>query len=113
MFLACAPPASIILTAAAIVRSLEIWKIQTSVALPVEPNHKLPFLSSKTEKNRAELSALVTLVNDFPSYRKTPSHEAIQMLPFLSCMILRTILSGPEELITSLALGLILSFLGR
>src|SRR2546422_323372 len=34
MFLACAPPVSVIFTAELIVRSPEIWKIQTSFAPP-------------------------------------------------------------------------------
>src|ERR1700710_2808804 len=76
----------------------------------MEPNQKLPLLSSKTEKKRSVLTLLVILVNDFPSYRKMPSHEAIQMLPFLSCMIFRVIRLGPWKVITLLVPDLILSF---
>src|SRR5580704_4487766 len=68
----------------------------------MEPNQKFPFLSSKTEKKRAELTLLVILVKDFPSYRKIPSHEAIQMLPFVSCMIFRVIRLGAPDLVLSL-----------
>jgi hypothetical protein len=74
------------------------------------PNQKLPLLSSKTEKKRAELTLLVILVNDFPSYRKIPSNAAIQILPFLSCMMLRVMRLGPWELIMSAVSDLPLSF---
>ena len=74
------------------------------------PNQKLPFLSSKTEKKRAELTLAVIFVNDFPSYRKIPSNAAIQILPFRSCMMLRVIRSGPCELTMLVVSGVTLSF---
>src|ERR1700722_17978795 len=76
----------------------------------MEPNQKLPFPSSKTEKKRAELTLLVILVKDFPSYRKIPSNAAIQMLPFVSCIILRVIHLGPWEVITPLFSGVSMIF---
>ena len=47
------------------------------------------------EKKRAEVTLPVILMKDFPSYRKIPSNEAVQMLPFLSCMTFRVIHLGP------------------
>jgi hypothetical protein len=65
---------------------------------PPDPNQILPSRASNIAKKSIlsqylrEPILLVRLVNDFPSYRKTPPHDAAnKMVPLLLFFILRTI----------------------